>query len=39
VADFLFDSSGDWIAFRRTTDDRFHFNEDSDAMGGSSWNI
>jgi hypothetical protein len=33
----VYDSSGDWIAWRRTTDDRFLFDEDGDAIGWFPW--
>ena len=37
MADFLFDSSGDWITWRRTSDARFLFNNDGDAIGWFPW--
>lgn len=37
MANFLFDSSGDWIAWRRTTEDKFLFNDDGDAIGWFPW--
>lgn len=33
MADFLYDSSGDWIAWRRTIGDQFLFNDGGDAIG------
>lgn len=37
MADFLFDSSGDWIVWRRSTNDKFLFNDNGDAIGWFPW--
>lgn len=38
MTDFLFDSSGNWIAFRRSSKDNYVFGKDGQWIGWLPWN-